>query len=112
MKNERSLAFLAVIFAVVYAVVYVLAVWKNIALFTYHPVTGALAPGVEKPHEGPAMYWYGWMATAALAAFAACGLAWLLPARVRQQIWSGWAWLAPIGVLLFFVYLLRGYFLR
>lgn len=112
MKSERSFAFITIVFAVVYAVVYVIAVWKNFALFTYHPVTGALAPGVEKPHDGPAMYWYGWMATAALAALAACALAWLVPARAAQRVSSGWAWTVPIGVLLFFIYLLRGYFLR
>jgi hypothetical protein len=108
----RSCGFLAIVFAVVYAVVYVIAVWQNFALFTYHPVPGTLTMGVVKPYDGPAMYWYGWMATAAIAALAACALASLLPERLTQRVWSGWSWAVPVGVLLFFAYLLRGYFLR
>lgn len=103
---------LVVVFAVTYAVAYVIAVWKNYALFTYHPVLGTIAFGVEKPRDGPAMYWYGWMSTAAIAAFAGCLIASLLPERLAGRVWVGWSWAAPVGVLCFFAYLLRGYFLR
>ena len=112
MTPPRSFGFLATVFAVVYAVAYVIAVWKNYALFTYHPVPGTLAMGVEKPHDGPAMYWYGWMATAAIAALGACLTASLVPERLARRVWSGWSWACPVGVLFFFAYLLRGYFLR
>lgn len=112
MNRSRPAAFLAIVFTTVYAVAYVIAVWQNYALFTYHPVTGTLALGVEKPQDGPAMYWYGWMATAGLAAAGACLLAWLLPARYAQRVGAGWSWMVPLGVLIFFAYLLRGYFLR
>src|SRR4051812_42940106 len=100
------------VFGVAYAVAYVVAVWKNLALFTYHPVAGTLAFGVEKPQDGPAMYWFGWMATAAIVATAACAIAALLPARYTSRLASTWAWTVPIAVLFFFAYLLRGYFLR
>ncbi len=112
MNRPRSAAFLAIVFTAVYAFAYVIAVWQNYALFTYHPATGALALGVEKPHDGPAMYWFGWMATAGLAAAGACLIACLVPERYARRVGSGCSWTVPLGVLFFFAYLLRGYFLR
>jgi hypothetical protein len=109
---RRSFGFIAIVFAVVYTVAYVLAVWKNYALFTYHPVPGTLAWGVERPHDGPAMYWYGWISTAAIAASVACAVAYVVPERLSTRVWSGWSWAAPVGVLFFFAYMLSGYFLR
>ena len=73
-----------IVFTVVYALAYVIAVWKNYALFTYHPVTGALGLGVEKPKDGPAMYWFGWMATAGIVAIGACLIAWLVPGGTHE----------------------------
>jgi hypothetical protein len=100
------------VFAVAYALAYVIAVWKNLALFTYHPLAGTLGFGVEKPHDGPAMYWFGWIATAAIAAIVACLIAAMVPQRYAARIASAWAWTVPLTVLMFFVWLLRGYFLR
>ena len=99
-----------IVFAVVYSVIYTLAVWKNYALFTYHPALNEFGIGVEKPKDGPAMYWYGWMATAGIAALAAGFAASLIPAA-RRLSWA-LAWLVPLFAMLFFVWLLRGYFLR
>ncbi|MDB5865659.1 MAG: hypothetical protein JWO70_3465 [Betaproteobacteria bacterium] len=112
MIRPRSVAFVAIVFAVVYAIAYVIAVWKNVPVFTYHPIAGTIGLGVEKPHDGPAMYWFGWMSTAAIAALAACLVASLVPERIARRLGSAWAWAVPVGVLLFFAYLLRGYFLR
>lgn len=112
MSSQRSTPFLAMIFSAAYAIAYVIAVWKNLALFTYHPAVNAIGLGVEKPADGPAMYWYGWMATAAIAAAGACLIAMLVPARYTNRAASAWAWFVPLVVLLFFAYLLRGYFLR
>ncbi len=112
MSAPRPTAFLAMVFGVAYALAYVVAVWKNLALFTYHPIAGTLRFGVEKPQDGPAMYWFGWMATAAIAALGACAIATLIPSRYASRAASAWAWAVPVGVLIFFAYLLRGYFLR
>ena len=112
MKAPRTGGFLAIVFTAVFAVAYVIAVWQNYALFTYHPVPGTLAMGVEKSHDGPAMYWFGWMATAAIAGLSACLVASVVPERMAKGVGSGWSWAVPLGVLLFFAYLLRGYFLR
>jgi hypothetical protein len=109
--NARAIP-LAMVFAITYAVVYLLAVWHNYALFTYHPVLGEITWGVEKSRDGPAMYWYGWMATAALAAIAASVVAGLLPEKVLQRLWSGWTWVVACIVLVLIAYMLRNYFLR
>jgi hypothetical protein len=112
MTPPRSFGLLAIVFAIVYTVAYAIAVWKNYALFTYHPALNEIGMGVEKARDGPAMYWYGWMATAAIAALGACLIAGLVPERMAKRLWSGWSWVVPLGALLFFAYLLRGYFLR
>jgi hypothetical protein len=111
-NTPRPRTFLAIVFTVAYSIAYVVAVWKNYALFTYHPVPGTIGMGVEKPQDGPAMYWYGWMATATIAALTACLTAYVVPERLAKRIWPGCSWVIPLGVLLFFAYLLRGYFLR
>jgi hypothetical protein len=93
--------------------VYVISVWKNYALFTYHPATNEIAWGVEKPKEGvPAMYWYGWLATSGIVAGAVALAACWLPQGLTRRLWSGWSWAAPVAVMVVFCYLLRGYFLR
>jgi hypothetical protein len=103
---------LAMVFAITYVIVYLLAIWHNYALFTYHPTLGEIGWGVEKSRDGPAMYWYGWMATAALAALGTTVIGALVPARLLQRLWSGWTWVVASAVLLLIVYMLRNYFLR
>ena len=112
MTPSRSFSAFATVFAVVFAIVYVVAVEKNYALFTYHPAVGEFGPWVEKPKGGPAMYWYGWLATSGIAAFIAGMIAALLPESVRQRLWSGWSWVAAIGAMIVTSYMLREYFLR
>ena len=43
----------------------------------------------------PAMYWYGWTATAALGALIFGLVAALLPERWTRPFWSGWLWVVP-----------------
>lgn len=112
MSPRRSLGFITIVFAVVYTIAYVIAVWKNYPLFTFHPVRGTVGWGLERPSDGPAMYWYGWISTAAIVAAGACVIAYVIPERVSNRVWSGWSWAAPVGVLFFFAYMLSGYFLR
>ena len=56
------------VFSVAFVVIYAFAVDFNLALFTYHPQLNEVAFLVERPKTGPAMYWYGWIATSALGA--------------------------------------------
>lgn len=101
----------AVVFSVVYAVAYVIAVESNYALVTYHPAIGEWGWLVEPPRDGPAMYWYGWIATAGIVAFVAGAIAWVLPEGAVQRLWPGWSWSVPLAVMVVFSYLLRGFFI-
>jgi hypothetical protein len=109
---SRVLPVFAIVFAVVYALIYTLAVWKNYALFTYHPALNEFGIGVQKPKDGPAMYWYGWMATAGISAAVAGFIACLIPASASRRLWPGLAWLVPLCAMVFFAWMLRGYFMR
>jgi phosphoglycerol transferase MdoB-like AlkP superfamily enzyme len=112
MTSTRSFAAFGTVFAVVYAVAYVVAVENNYALFTYHPALEEFGFLVERPKDGPAMYWYGWMATAGIIAFAAAAVASLIPERAAEGLWSGLAWAVPVAMMVVFSYLLSGFFMR
>jgi len=58
------------------------------------------------------MYWYGWLATSGIVASTAGLIAAWLPEALARRLWSGWSWIVPLGVMLVFCYLLKGYFLR
>jgi hypothetical protein len=112
MRPSPSYAVFTVTFAAVFSVVYVLAVENNWALFSYAPATGTFTPLVTAAATGPTVYWYGWIATAAIAAGAVAGPASFVPELVAKWVWPGLSWAIPIAVLVAFGYLLRGYFLR
>lgn len=112
MTPPRSFPVFAIVFAVVFAVVYVIAVEANYALLTYHPAIGEFGAGVQAPKDGPAMYWYGWLATSGIAAFIAGIAAAWLPESLARRLWPGWTWAVPAAVMVVFCYLLRNFFLR
>jgi hypothetical protein len=100
------------VFSIAFAVLYAFAVVYNLALFTYHPQLKQFALLAEAPKAGPAMYWYGWIATSTLGAAFVALVTGALPQTWTQRVWSGFTWLIPAAVMAFFVYLLKGYFLR
>ncbi len=112
MSTSSRFGVFAGTFAAAYAVLYVLAVMQNWALLTYHPATNTFALLTGKASAGPSMYWYGWMATAAIGAALLAALVSLLPEGLTRRIWPGFAWAVPICVIAAFAFLLRGYFLR
>ncbi len=112
MTPPRSFSVFAVVFAAVYAVTYVVAVENNYALFTYHPALVEFDVWTQPAKDGPAMYWYGWMATAGVVASIAGFIACYLPERLTKLLWSGWSWAVPLGAMFAFGYILRSYFLR
>jgi hypothetical protein len=112
MTSSHSFATFAILFPVVYAVGYVIAVENNYALFTYHPALGEFGLLVERPKDGPAMYWYGWMATAGIIAFVAALIASFIPERAARRLWPGLPWAATVAVMIVFSYLLSGFFMR
>jgi hypothetical protein len=102
----------AVTFAAVYAAVYYFAVDYNWALFSYGPAVGEWTLFTAPASAGPTMYWYGWIATSALAGAFAGLVVCLLPMRVSRHLWSGLSWLVPLGAMAAFAYLLSGYWTR
>jgi hypothetical protein len=112
MKAHGRFASFAVTFAATYAIVYYLAVAYNLALFSYGPAVGQWMPFTQAASDGPTMYWYGWIATSALAAAGVAAIVALLPQRLTRWLWPGFAWLVPVGSIAAFAYLLSGYFTR
>jgi len=112
MTGGRSVPMFVTIFAAAYAVLYVFSVQYNLALFTYHAATEEFYFLVKPASEGPAMYWYGWLATSALGALAIAALTTWLPSGLINRLWSGLSWTVPLAVMGVFVFILRRYFLR
>jgi hypothetical protein len=109
---RRARAF--IVFSAAYAVLYLAAMYYNLALFTYYPVARQFYPLVPATPQarGPAMFWYGWIATATLGALALSVLSLVVPERWATRLWPGWSWVAPTAVFLTLIVLLRGWFIR
>ena len=99
-------------FTIAFAILYLLSVEFNWALFTYHPALEEFGLLAQKPKDGPAMYWYGWIATSAVGAFIIAAAASRVPAGSASRLRSGLAWAVPLAAMLAFVYILRGYFTK
>ena len=107
-KAER----LAAIFAIAFAVIYAPTMDYNWTLATYHPIQGIWQLGRAPPLSGgsPAMYWYGFVFTAALGALAVTVLAALIPDRLMDRMpWRSLVWLVPICAIIYFAYVLFPY---
>ena len=99
----------ATVFAIATPIIYVTCEMANIPLFTYHPGTGTLnfgwAPAVKD--EGPAMYWYGWIASTLLGAGALGLFAVKLPESATRRIPLALVWIAPLAAVPILIYALR-----
>jgi len=99
----------AIVFGIATAVLYVISDMARLPLFTYHPGTGRIDLGwaPARRDEGPAMYWYGWIATAVLGAAILGILAAMLPKRVTRKIPLSLAWIVPVLLTPVLIYSLR-----
>ncbi len=106
-------------FGPTFAVFYVIAVAKDLALFTVFPSLGIVLWGthhsrdVADPAMGflaPAMYWYGWAATAALGALLIGLIAAWFPGGSARYVWPGWVWVIPVLSMVICVYLTLPWF--
>ena len=106
-------------FGPTFAVLYVVAVAKDLALFTVFPSLGIVLAGTH--HTGdvadaamgflaPAMYWYGWAATAALGALMIGLVVASLPGCSARYVWPGWVWVIPALAMVACVYLTLPWF--
>ena len=106
-------------FGITFAVLYVVALAKDLALFTVFPSLGIVLAGthhardVADPAMGflaPAMYWYGWAATAALGALIVALVAAPFAERLARYVWPGWVWVIPVLAMIACVYLTLPWF--
>ena len=67
-------------------------------LFTYFPEIDQWRWGLVPGNDtiGPPMWWYGWIASAALVGLVCAVIALLLPERATEKLWSTAVWIAPI----------------
>ena len=101
----------ALVFGIFFAIFYVVCDMAAFPMFTYHPGTGRVDLGFApaRRDEGPAMYWYGWIATSALGAFILGLAAAILPERIGSKIPLALAWIVPIALLPILIYSLKFY---
>ena len=101
----------ALVFGIAFAVLYVICDMAALPLFTYHPGTDRIDFGYTpaRKDEGPAMYWFGWIATSALGAFVLGLAASLLPAKISGRIPLALTWIVPVVLLPILIYSLKFY---
>jgi len=100
------------VFSAAFAVLYVVTMEMNWPLFTYHPRLVQFGWGLEPSRQGPAMFWYGWLASSAIGAAVLGALAHFVPDNIVQKIWPGWIWLIPLIALVLSAVLMWPFFVR
>lgn len=100
------------IFSAVFAALYALAMYFNIAMFVYYPAVNQLHWHDQPDLPQPAMYWYGWIAYAALGAAIVAAVATLLPASLLARISPRASWAVPLLSMLFVLYVIRDWFIH
>jgi hypothetical protein len=101
-----------VAFAIAFAVIYPPTMDYDWTAATDHPIQGIWQPGFAKPLGGgsPAVYWYGFVITAALGATVATAIAALVPDKLMESVpWRSLTWLVPICSLIYIAYVLFPY---
>jgi hypothetical protein len=92
-------------YGVAFGLLYVVARVHGLALFTTYPSLGVVLLGMHRSRDvadpaleflAPEIWWFGWMATAALGAFVMGLLATLLPDRWWRRFWPGWVWITSL----------------
>ncbi len=88
----------AVVFGISFTLIYVVCEVFSLPMFTYHPATNLFDWGWVRGRsgEGPAMYWYGWLASCMVGATVLGLLAMFLPERFVNRIPLFLLWLLPI----------------
>ena len=118
LMTSSSVPRFAFAYGTAFAVLYVVAL-KGLALFTVYPSLGVVLLGTHHSRDvadpamaflAPAMYWYGWTATAALGALVFGLIAALLPERWTRRFWPGWLWAIPVFAMIACVYLTLPWF--
>ena len=109
-KHSARLRVFVITFTAVSAAAYYVVLIKNWPLFSYGPAVGEWTLFNHGASDGPTMYWYGWIVTSAIVAVVIAALVSLLADRTNRWLWSGFAWLVPLGAIAAIFHLLGGYF--
>lgn len=114
LASSATFGAFAIVFAIAAPVIYVASELGGFPLFTYHPGTGRIDLGfaAARPNEGPAMYWYGWLATTLAGAALAGLVAAFLPRGVTARIPLFLIWLLPLLALPILAYVLMPFWTR
>ena len=96
MTASRKFGVFAIVFAVAYPIIYIIATEVNLAAFTYHSAIGEFGLGPNKPRNGPAMYWFGWMTTSAVVAAVIATIVAYLPDNLTRKLPAASAWVVPL----------------
>jgi hypothetical protein len=109
-EQERQQAVFVTVFSAAVAVFYALSDVYRWPLFSYYPATGHLAWGwvPSTDNDGPAMYWYGWVATSLLLSALLGLVAARIAARVRLFSWH-LSWCVPLIMVPVMAYTLKVY---
>ncbi len=101
----------SLVFGIAFAILYVVCDMAKFPMFTYHPGTDRIDWGyaAARRDEGPAMYWYGWLATSGLGASILGLLGAALPASIRSKISLSLVWIVPLVLLPILLYSLKFY---
>lgn len=119
MTSSQTCRRFAFAYGTAFAVLYVVALKRDLALFTVYPSLDVVLPGTHHARDtvdpamgflAPAIYWYGWTATAALGALVPGLAAALLPEAWPRRIWPGWLWVIPALAMIACVYLTMPWF--
>jgi amino acid permease len=119
MTSAHAFRRFAFAYGTAFALFYAVALAQDLALFTVYPSLGVIVLGTHHSRDvvapaiafaAPPMYWYGWTATAAIAALVLGLVAALLPDRWTCRIWPGWIWVASVAAMAACVYLTMPWF--
>jgi hypothetical protein len=99
------------VFAIAFPVLYVLAMYFNWPVLTYVPRTRQFHMFLVRPPatQAPAMFYYGWLLTAAFGA-AAVGLVAVIPRRPLSRALVALTWIVPLVLVGVVLYILRDWF--
>jgi hypothetical protein len=97
------------VFTLMFGLGYAVAVYGNYPLFRYYPLVRRFSlHDIASRSLGPAITWYGWIATAAVVAVIVAAV---IPKRVGDRIPAAAFWIVPVIMFAAGCYRERGWFL-
>lgn len=89
--NRPSLKVFSILFGIAYSVCF----YMEWALFRYYPETNRFYWKMH-PQDGPAILWYGWIASALLVSGA---IALIVPRRLADRVSNDMVWMVTVALV-------------